>query len=376
LEEGETVLSEQNYYIGIESTASRTVVLVADQTGEVVGRGTSLASAYNLVGQERCSQILWSAIITAFSGAGINTRDLLRAELPLPDVNAVCIGMSGVERPKDEAQVRRIIADFNLTKNIKVTSEAQIALHAGIKASYGAAVVAGDNSLAVAINRNGQTAKAGGGGYLLGDEGSAHWLGFQAVKAILAALDGRAPQTDLLASIEQEWKVAPKPEAISGKFYGYLAGLGSGGNKAQLEETTETFKRQLSLLAPHVERLAAKGDAVSGEILDEAAEALSKAVKAAYGKVGFNTPTELTPTAPAIKSSRDLLMLFQQTGQTQPNSETGGKIPLAFTGNTLLSNKGELRQRLTALLPECDAPVLVTEPAEGALRLIRSQEIQ
>jgi N-acetylglucosamine kinase-like BadF-type ATPase len=193
LEKGKNVLSGQPYYIGIEATASRTVVLLADNEKKIVGRGVAGASAYSIVGQEKCSQALWSAIISAFSAAGINTRDLLSAEMSLPDVAAICCGMSGVERPKDESQVRRIIADYNLTKNITVTSEAKIALYAGLTDGWGVVVVAGDNSVVLAANSSGQTAKAGGGGYLLGDEGSAHWLGFRAVQAVLAAADGRAP---------------------------------------------------------------------------------------------------------------------------------------------------------------------------------------
>lgn len=362
-------MSEQYYYIGIEATASRTVVLLADNSGKIVGRGTAGAGAYSIVGQERCSQVLWSAIITAFSAAGINTRDLLRAEMTLPDVNAIVCGMSGVERPKDEAQIRRIIADFNLTKHITVTSDARIVLQAGLTEGWGVAVLAGESSSALAINQTGQIAKAGGGGYLLGDEGSAPWLGFRAVKAVLEAADGRAPQTELLGAIEQEWKVQPKAESISGKFYGYLAGLGSGGNKAQLEETTETFKKQLALLAPHVERLATKGDAAANLILDQAAEALSSAVKAASGRVGLVAAPEGQVTPPELKSSRDLLLMFQYTGQAKPATATNGNIPLAFGGSVLLSNKGELRQRLNVLLRDYADPILVTEPAEGALKL-------
>jgi hypothetical protein len=50
------------------------------------------------------------------------------------------------------------------------------------------------------------------------------------------------------------------------------------------------------------------------------------------------------------------------------------KIPLAIYGSVLLSNPGEVRTRLHSALPQCDDPIAVLNPAEGAVRLaIRSQ---
>src|SRR4051794_36688264 len=104
----------QPYYLGIEATG-RTVALLAGPDGEILGEGTATSAVYSVMGQERTSQALWTAIIAAFSSAGINTRDLLRASQPLPEVAALCVGMTNVERPKDESQVRRILDRFNLT---------------------------------------------------------------------------------------------------------------------------------------------------------------------------------------------------------------------------------------------------------------------
>jgi N-acetylglucosamine kinase-like BadF-type ATPase len=365
---------EQPYYLGIEATG-RTVALLAGPDGEIVGEGTATSAVYSVMGQERSSQALWSAIIGAFSSAGINTRDLLQANQTLPDVAAICVGMSGVERPKDESQVRRILDRFNLTKNIVVTSDAHIVLEAGCNLenfsdpAYGVAVLAGENGLAFAKGRDGRTARAGGWGYLLGEEGSAYWLGLQAVKALLRAADGRGDPTALAAMVEHEWKIpANRPDSLAQRVYSLLAGLGTGGNKAQLEESQENYKRTLAGLAPLVERAAATGDEVAAAILDEATGHLAGAATAALARVGLDgTVSTATPTPTPTQAKNPT---FQIGGMAfNLGQPAQAKIPFAIYGSVLLSNPGQLRARLQEALPQCDDPLAVLNPAEGAVRL-------
>ncbi|HEX2911691.1 MAG TPA: BadF/BadG/BcrA/BcrD ATPase family protein [Chloroflexia bacterium] len=364
-------MEKEEFYLGIESTG-RTVALLATADGEVVGEGSAGPSVYSIMGQERTEQAIWTAIIAAFASAGFNTRDLLKAEQALPDITAICIGMTGVERPKDEGQIRRILNRFNLSQKVIVTSEAQIVLEAGFvpeteteeaQAAFGVAVIAGDTGLAFARGPEGTSARAGGWGYLLGDEGSAHYIGLQAVKAVLRSADGRGNPTALTSMVEREWKLAEnRPDTLSQRVYSLLAGLGTGGNKAQIEDSTENFKRNLALLAPLVERAAANGDEVAGEILDEAAGALAEAAEAAIVRAHLeNLPAG---KAPSFKVGG---IDFQLNVKADTNSNR--KIPLAISGSVLLSNQGELRRRLNELLPQCDNPIAVLNPAEGALRM-------
>ncbi len=331
----------QEYIMGIEATPGRTVALLANRAdGEILGEGTAGPAVYNVVGQERSSRALWTAILSAFKVAGFNTRDLMAADATLPQVAAVCIGMSGVERPKDEGQIRRILSEYNLFGKIQATNDAAIILETGCPDGYGLAVIAGDNGLAYAKNTDGRVARAGGWGYLLGEEGSGYYLGWQAVRAVLRATDGRIAPTSLTKLIAREWSLPDnRPDMLAQRCYSLLAGLGSGGNKAQWEESTETYKRALAAFAPIVERAAASGDAAAVAILDDSAGALAQSAQAVITRTGLETLPQ------------------------------GTLVPLAFYGSVLSSNPGELRHRLQTHLPQCADPVLVTHPARGALRL-------
>lgn len=330
--------TQADYFLGIESS-TRTVALLADAEGFTVGRGTAGPSAYSLVGRELCNQNLFQAILAAFSSAGFKTRDILASEGSLPLVQAVCVGMRGVERPKDEGIIRRIINDFNLGDNtrITVTSEARIVLESGLADGIGVAILSGEVGQVFGQGPEGKTARAGGWGYLLGEVASSHLLGLEAVKAVLRAAEGSGPETALTALVEREWKVpANRLDVLIDKVEKPLEGLGTGSNKAQTELSSESYKENLALLAPLVERVA-KDDEVAQKLLDAYATEIAASVQAVIKRIGLD-------------------------GWKKPT-------PLVITGGLLLSNQGELKRRLLERLPDVSEPVSVLEAAEGALKL-------
>ncbi|MCA9132851.1 MAG: hypothetical protein KDA45_06840, partial [Planctomycetales bacterium] len=67
----------------------------------------------------------------------------------------------------------------------------------------GIALIAGTGSMAWGRNTHGQTARCGGWGYLLGDEGSAYALALAALQKACQSADGRGRQTSLLPTLLQ-----------------------------------------------------------------------------------------------------------------------------------------------------------------------------
>ncbi len=84
--------------------------------------------------------------------------------------------------------VRGFLAEI-LPSPIEVVGDIQIALEAAFGAGPGVIVIAGTGSIAYGRNAHGASARAGGWGFAIGDEGSAHWIGRAAVGAVLRATD-------------------------------------------------------------------------------------------------------------------------------------------------------------------------------------------
>jgi N-acetylglucosamine kinase-like BadF-type ATPase len=101
--------------------------------------------------------------------------------------------------------IRELIPD----STIYVAGDHVIAHRAAFGTSPGVLVISGTGSIAFGRNQNGETARAGGWGPNVSDEGSAFWVGREAVTAALHAFDF-GESNGLLATIADCWKVAPE----------------------------------------------------------------------------------------------------------------------------------------------------------------------
>lgn len=61
-------------------------------------------------------------------------------------------------------------------------NDGETLLVGALESTEGYCLIAGTGSLALARDREGRTARAGGLGYMLGDEGSALWIAWQAIR--------------------------------------------------------------------------------------------------------------------------------------------------------------------------------------------------
>ena len=109
----------------------------------------------------------------------------------------ICLGIAGVDRASDEAVVRSIMRRIGYKARILVVNDALIALQAGVGDAAGIVIVSGTGSIAYGRNDQGEAARAGGWGYVLGDEGSGYWIGRLALRAVVRHADGRGRVTSL-----------------------------------------------------------------------------------------------------------------------------------------------------------------------------------
>lgn len=130
------------------------------------------------VGEVRARESLHEAIRKACAAAAIDPRQLRRA----------CVGVAGAGREEIATAVRRIIAEL-IPGEIEVVGDMQIALESAFGTGPGVIVIAGTGSIAYGRDANGKTARAGGWGFAISDEGSAHWIGRAAVATLLRAVD-------------------------------------------------------------------------------------------------------------------------------------------------------------------------------------------
>jgi glucosamine kinase len=165
------------YYLGIDGGGTKTTCAVGDES-RLLAIATAGPSNIVRVGEVQARQSLQQSVRQACAAAGITPAQVSRT----------CVGGSGAARSELAESVRRSLAEI-LSTPIDVVGDMQIALEAAFESGPGVIVIAGTGSIAYGRDRQGTTVRAGGWGFAIGDEGSAHWIGRVAVSAVLRAGD-------------------------------------------------------------------------------------------------------------------------------------------------------------------------------------------
>jgi N-acetylglucosamine kinase-like BadF-type ATPase len=132
---------------------------------------------------------------------------------------AICLGMAGVDRPGDTAVVRGILQRIGRGARMLIVNDALVALEAGAPDAPGIVLIAGTGSIAYGRDGRYRAARAGGWGYVLGDEGSGYWIGRQALRAVVRETDRRGAPTTLTPRALAHFGVQ-RPQDLIREIYG------------------------------------------------------------------------------------------------------------------------------------------------------------
>lgn len=178
------------YYLGIDGGGTKTTCAVGDET-RLLSTVTAGPSNVVRVGEAKARESLQQAARQACATAGVTPEQIART----------CVGAAGAARPEIAEAVRRMLAEI-LRSPIDVVGDLQTALEAAFDTGPGVIVNAGTGSFAYGRNAQGKTARAGGWGFAIGDEGSAHWIGHEAIRTVLHAADRAAIDAKSRAAFE------------------------------------------------------------------------------------------------------------------------------------------------------------------------------
>jgi glucosamine kinase len=187
------------------------------------------------------------------------------------DATAAGVGMAGLRQPGQARDLSEALSR-QTGRPVHVTGDADSARAGAFLGGPGVVVIAGTGSMASGWNGE-SSARAGGHGFLLGDEGSAYWIGRAAVRAALRWEDGMGGGSALIhrAVIQAVGQGPEGPESLDA-----LIG----------EVCTHPAERGLlTALAPVVTALAAE-DPEARKIALRAAEHLAALAEAIRRRLG------------------------------------------------------------------------------------------
>ncbi|MFP5378249.1 MAG: N-acetylglucosamine kinase [Vicinamibacteria bacterium] len=172
------------FLIGIDAGGTKTVCQLAARDGAILAEARGDGANLQAAGELAVEKTLHGLLAEVLGG---------RDEAPA----VICVGMSGVDRHGDTAVVQGILERIGRGARTLIVNDALIALEAGAPAAPGVVLIAGTGSIAYGRDAGGRAARAGGWGYVLGDEGSGYWIGRQALRAVVRETDRRGVPTSL-----------------------------------------------------------------------------------------------------------------------------------------------------------------------------------
>ena len=271
------MLKMSKIYLGIDGGQSHTEAIIADENGNILGRGLGGASNHAEIpgGRERLENAIVDSVGAAIRETA--TRKCGKAEIA-KDLNdfaknvstvnfasAHC-GMTGGAIYKDEI-IRTIIK----AENLIIGHDAPTALFGATAGKPGIVVIAGTGSVVFGVNEKNETARIGGLGYLFSDEGSGFWLAAQMIRLAIKEQDNLIEDGGILKIVLE--------------FFG----------RAEIREVTDDFyngkisRDEIASLAKRAHEAAADDNQTIRGQLFYGVGVLTESVKSVAEKLKFQT---------------------------------------------------------------------------------------
>jgi len=251
------------YLLALDGGGTKTDVVCADLTGNVLAQGVSGPTNIIAVGE---------------SVAGLNFLAAIQqvtAQLPADShCKVLTFGLAGADTAAEIAAAQAFFAQKATSMNISkfiLVNDIDCVLESDTDQQNAVALISGTGSNCVGRNQSGQRAQTSGLDFLLADEGSGYEIGRKVLRAATSSFDGRGPKSRLESQLTEFFHVQNFPD-LKEKIY-----------------NPPLSKTQIADLTLLCVKAFEEGDAVAEEILIETAEELLKMVSTVIEKLQLST---------------------------------------------------------------------------------------
>jgi N-acetylglucosamine kinase-like BadF-type ATPase len=321
--------------VGVDAGGTSTRCVVATPDGTVVGRGRSGGANRNSSGG-RLAETLGAAL-----GPALSTVDADAVRLGVLGA----AGAGGAGGPVFRAAATEAWARAGLGGEVVTVTDLEVAYAAGTAAPEGTLLISGTGAIAARFSGGVPVRRADGYGWLLGDEGSAVWIGVRGLRAVLAGLDGRGGKTALVG-----------PACA-------LLGVGRPGSDEDVAQAVlaAAFARppaDLGAFARDVSAAADAGDEVAQGICHAAADRLLRTLSTVepppHAPVVLGGSVLLTP-GPVAREVRAGISLGLGIEPREATDGAAGAAVLAIARLTGRPVPARVHARLTGVLDRAGA---------------------
>ncbi|MGG1658471.1 N-acetylglucosamine kinase [Brevibacillus sp. NRS-1366] len=272
--------------LAVDGGGTKCLAVLVDRSKQEVGVGRSGSCNYQGIGEEAASRELIAAIAQALADAKARNEIARQVEASAGgqmdwEVECAVFGLAGLDTEHDRqiicGMVSKVLQELRIKVcHLIVENDGFAALLGATGGKPGILVIAGTGSIAFGVNDAQETARAGGWGHRVGDEGSGYWIGKQAIMAVLKDADGRG-ETTMLKDLLLPYLGLARVDELFNWTYSSLYSVEKVGE-----------------LSPLVSKAADAKDQVAVAILEIAGEELFLAVRAVIDHLNMkNKPFQM-----------------------------------------------------------------------------------
>ncbi len=184
------------------------------------------------------------------------------------DIKGICIGLAGAGRIEEQQTLQSALLLRESKYKYKVTSDAIVGHVGAFHDENGILVITGTGSIVLGRQQD-HWERAGGYGYLIGDEGSGYHIAIAGLKAISKMLDG-GHKTTLMDFVRQNFGINDRDDFIHFIY-------------------SDEFEPQI--IAPFVLQAAESGDEICRTIIQNDGTLLARQVKRVKDKLAMKSPS-------------------------------------------------------------------------------------
>lgn len=268
--------------VGVDGGGSKTAYALCDLSGAVLARFEGDTTNYNQVGFDGVTTAISEGLAALRRSAGLAADAC---------VDGAVLGLGGVGEISAEmgSLLRAVKTALGATPH-RLVNDSEVGWAGALALAPGINIIAGTGSLAFGINANGETARAGGWAWAIGDEGSAHWLARRILNIFTRQSDGRLPRTALYHCLRERLNVT---EDVDVRFL-----------------PMQAPRKEVAALATILPLAEALGDETPGELYREAAEELALTVRGIRSQISFDDPVDVSATGGVFRLSPLILQTF------------------------------------------------------------------
>jgi len=248
------------FFLGADLGGTKSHVMIADETGLVLGFGESGPGNHESVGYEGFECNLHEAVKAALQSAGISPQL----------ISGSGFGIAGYDWPMEFEPMMRVIQTQNLSGEISLVNDVELGLLVGSPRGWGVAVVSGTGCNCRGWDESRQHhGRVTGGGMEFGEFAGASELMYQVTRAIAYDWTGRGPNTALSQVFIERFALVDLADLLQNLIC------------RKIEMSTSD--------APLVFKVAAQGDPVAIEIIRWAGRELGEMAKTVIRQLHFET---------------------------------------------------------------------------------------